>query len=167
MTELLWSYIDGWRTEPGPIYRGKGDEVRPGRFSRGGQQKEQRLSKVTVTFNVPPLRAQACNAFLRQAQKEAGAAPGDDAGLPSDLDLIHVAADHAIMVEALEWIGHMNSHLGPAKELQERARLTLERLQSKAGAQVLETMRQQREAVREKSVDVAAELIKRVDVYDS
>ena len=184
MRELLWKYIDSWSTEPGREWLGEETDpnARRGQY-KSAAQKPPVMQKYTVTFQVPPLRAAPTGQFLRQSAKDAGAEAGDEYGLPSDLDLVNTAAENAELFDTLGDIGdiciehfvvrgnYTKEYYQSSYEELRAAMDNIQKLVAKAfkaqgagsGAKVLDRMRQQREAIQEKSADVAAELLRRMD----
>lgn len=164
--KLLWKYIDSWNLCEGRDWLG-GDKS-GGFRKRSAVESPPKMAGITVTFQVPPPHASACNQFLRTSAKAAGAKPNDAYGLPSNLELVYTAVENSALIEALEEIGglcllaeavtHDEVGLRKVSQIVETA---LEK--RGAGSEILDLMRLQREAVLEKSVEVAAELLKQLD----
>lgn len=159
IAKLLWTFIDSWNVGVGRNWLGGDHNI---------NSKHPKMSKVTVIFQVPPLRAAPANQFLRESAKAAKVAPGNEFGLPSDLDLVNIAVENAELRGALEDI-RSRCELSAAVTCEETSISAIHTLACTAlalqgtGAVILTAMQQMREAVLEKSVEVAAELLKALD----
>lgn len=169
MSTGLWDHLDSWEVGPGRDWLGS-----EAREIRKFISNPPKLSKITVTFQVPPPRAAAANGFLRRQSKVVQKLPGNDAGLPSELDLVSVAADNAHLLQLLQDIlavasgslDNDSAELKPRDALDHICNLIREDIDDQersAGGQILTALYNMREAVLERSVDVAAELIKKLD----
>lgn len=170
MAKDLWKYIDSWRLCEGREWLDNhGPNGPPMYRKRSTGESPPKMTGLTVTFQVPPPRAAPSTQFLRESAKTAGAMNGDEYSLPSELNLVFVAAENAKLVEALEAISDYclvasvvtHEDVGLNKVADMAAVALMER---GTGAEILERMRLQRELVLEKSVEVSAHLLKKLDV---
>jgi hypothetical protein len=171
---LLWDYLVEWRVAVGKVWHGEPET--PGRFANhsSGVKNPPKTARYTVTFEVPPLRAAPTGQFLRESLKAAGFKPGDDCGLPSDLDLLNTAGENARLLQQMRSIGDVCTGAFTSDPQTEREALDTIReivsivlssseAEGSSGSKVLETMRIQQAAIEEKKVDVAAALIAQLD----
>jgi hypothetical protein len=174
MAELLWGHVDEWSTAAGR-------EWRDGENKHSRVEKPPLMQKYTVTFEVPPLHAAPAGQFLREAAKKSNPnVSSSEYGLPSDLDLINTAAENAELLDALHDIGDICiEHFVISGTFDEKVMLEarkkamddIQKLVSNAvrnqsagsGFKILERMHLQHEAIQEKRVDVAAELLRQID----
>ena len=175
MEQDIWKYLDNWRLCEGRRWLGEDGTASFHRQRHNTGEGYPKTSGITVTFQVPPPRAAAASAFLRRTTKKVKAQPGDEYGLPSDLNeqLVYVAAENAKLVEALQKIRD-SCPLIPEQnddgDWVDDPRAVVVRMLSEAaleergaGAAILERMRLQRELVLEKSVEISAQLLKQLD----